>query len=95
VNQLRQLMLEELQRRRSVFDDFDAILASGAGNIAVEYLVMTKITIRNLDDEVKRKLQVRAAMNGRSMEAEALAILTVIVNFVPTAEMPGPEPAAP
>jgi plasmid stability protein len=56
---------------------------------------MTKITIRNLDDEVKRKLQVRAAMNGRSMEAEALAILTVIVNFVPTAEMPGPEPAAP
>jgi plasmid stability protein len=53
------------------------------------------VLIRNLDDEVKRKLQVRAAMNGRSMEAEALAILTVVVKYVATAEMPGAEPAAP
>jgi hypothetical protein len=34
------------------------------------------LTIRNLDDKVKRKLQVRAALNGRSMEAEARQILT-------------------
>ena len=53
------------------------------------------ITIRNLDAEVKRSLQVRAAMNGRSMEAEARAILTAIVRYVPVAEMPGLKPAAP
>jgi plasmid stability protein len=32
---------------------------------------MATITIRNLDENVKRALQVRAALNGRSMEAEA------------------------
>jgi plasmid stability protein len=37
---------------------------------------MATITIRNLDDKVKRALQVRAALNGRSMEAEARAFLT-------------------
>ena len=36
---------------------------------------MATITIRNLDEKVKRKLQVRAALNGRSMEAEARAYL--------------------
>jgi plasmid stability protein len=56
---------------------------------------MAMITIRDLDDEVKRGLRVRAAMNGRSMEAEARAILTAIVRYVPVAEMPGPEPTAP
>jgi plasmid stability protein len=55
---------------------------------------MAMITIRNLDAEIKRSLRVRAAMNGRSMEAEARAILTAIVRYVPIAEMPGPEPAA-
>ncbi len=33
------------------------------------------ITVRNLDDDVKAKLRVRAAENGRSMEAEVRAIL--------------------
>ena len=56
---------------------------------------MAMITIRDLDAEIKRGLRVRAAMNGRSMEAEARAILTAIVNYVPIAEMPGPEAAAP
>jgi len=37
---------------------------------------MATITIRNLDEKVKRRLQVRAALNGRSMEAEARAFLT-------------------
>lgn len=36
---------------------------------------MAAITIRNLDDEVKERLRVRAAVNGRSMEAEARTIL--------------------
>jgi plasmid stability protein len=37
---------------------------------------MATITIRNLDESVKRRLQVRAALNGRSMEAEARELLS-------------------
>lgn len=37
---------------------------------------MATITIRNLDEKVKRALQVRAAMNGRSMEAEARELIS-------------------
>ncbi|MGA8632166.1 MAG: hypothetical protein WBA18_07915 [Terracidiphilus sp.] len=40
------------------------------------YQLMATIVIRNLDPAVKRKLQIRAAHNGRSMEAEARALLT-------------------
>lgn len=36
---------------------------------------MASITIRNLDDEVKTRLRVRAAENHRSMEEEARQIL--------------------
>jgi plasmid stability protein len=36
---------------------------------------MAVLNIRNLPDEVHRKLRVRAAGKGRSMEAEARAIL--------------------
>ena len=36
---------------------------------------MASITIRNLDDEVKIRLRVRAASHGRSMEEEARHIL--------------------
>ena len=36
---------------------------------------MTSITIRKLDDEVKKRLRVRAALNDRSMEEEARLIL--------------------
>ena len=37
---------------------------------------MASLTVRNLDDDVKKKLRVRAANNGRSMEAEVRIILT-------------------
>lgn len=40
---------------------------------------MANITVRNLDDEVQRRLKRRAATHGRSMEAEARAILTAAV----------------
>jgi plasmid stability protein len=43
-------------------------LIAGAG-------VMASITIRNLEDSLKRKLRVRAAQHGRSMEEEARHIL--------------------
>ena len=36
---------------------------------------MVAITIRNLEADTKRKLKIRAAMNGRSMEQEAREIL--------------------
>ena len=36
---------------------------------------MASITIRNLDDDVKTGLRVRAAGNGRSMEEEVRLIL--------------------
>jgi plasmid stability protein len=36
---------------------------------------MTSITIRNLDDALKRRLRVRAAEHNRSMEEEARDIL--------------------
>ena len=36
---------------------------------------MANITIRNLEDEVRTRLRVRAAGNGRSMEEEVRQIL--------------------
>lgn len=36
---------------------------------------MATLTIRDLDDSLKARLRIRAAENGRSMEAEARAIL--------------------
>lgn len=41
---------------------------------------MASITIRNLDDEVKRKLRVRAAEHGCSMEQEVREILHDALN---------------
>lgn len=37
---------------------------------------MAAITIRNLSDDTKRRLRMRAAEHGRSMEAEAREILS-------------------
>ena len=44
---------------------------------------MASITIRNLDDEVKHRLRVRAVGNGRSMEEEARLILREAVGCKP------------
>ena len=41
---------------------------------------MASITIRNLDDDIKHKLRVRAAMHGRSMEEEAREILRRVMS---------------
>ncbi len=45
---------------------------------------MGALSIRDLDDSVKERLRVRAAQNGRSMEAEARLILAAAV------DAPGP-----
>jgi antitoxin FitA len=44
---------------------------------------VSTIVIRNLDPAVKRRLQVRAALNGRSMEAEARNTLTQSLEETP------------
>ena len=36
---------------------------------------MSTLTIRNIDDETKRRLRIRAAENGRSMEAEVRLLI--------------------
>jgi plasmid stability protein len=40
---------------------------------------MAAVSIRNLDDTVRERLRIRAAANGRSMEAEMRAILVEAV----------------
>ena len=47
---------------------------------------MASITIRNLDDEVKNRLRVRATGNGRSMEEEVRLILREAVGREPEPE---------
>ncbi len=47
---------------------------------------MATLTIRNLPDEVRDRLRVRAAQNGRSMEAEAREILADAFGGVPKTE---------
>ncbi len=41
---------------------------------------MGALSIRNLDDDVKERLRVRAAGHGRSMESEVRAILADAVS---------------
>ena len=49
---------------------------------------MADLSIRNLDDDVKRRLRVRAAEHGRSMEAEVREILTEAVGGVGSTARP-------
>lgn len=41
---------------------------------------MASLVIRDLDDQVKTRLRVQAAEHGRSMEAEARAILATALH---------------
>ncbi|WP_284947068.1 FitA-like ribbon-helix-helix domain-containing protein [Acidisoma cladoniae] len=45
---------------------------------------MASITIRNLDEPLKARLRVQAAVHGRSMEEEARDILRANLNTEPT-----------
>lgn len=40
---------------------------------------MAAISVRDIDDDVKQRLRLRAARHGRSMEAEIRTILTDVV----------------
>ncbi|WP_409147038.1 FitA-like ribbon-helix-helix domain-containing protein [Pseudoxanthobacter sp. M-2] len=50
--------------------------------------VVAVLTIRNLDEATKARLRIRAAHNGRSMEAEAREILHRAVGAGPDADVP-------
>ena len=45
--------------------------------------IIASITVRQLDDKLKRKLRVRAAENGHSMEEEARIILRRVLDRPP------------
>ena len=47
---------------------------------------MASITVRNLEDGLKRRLRIRAAENGRSMEEEARDILRTALYHQPPAQ---------
>ena len=47
--------------------------------------VIVSIIVRNLDEGLKRRLRIRAAENGRSMEAEARDILQTALSYQPAA----------
>lgn len=47
---------------------------------------MASITIRNLDDDIRIRLRVRAAHNGQSMEEEVRQILRKAVGREPRTE---------
>jgi plasmid stability protein len=49
---------------------------------------MASITIRNLDDELKTRLRLRAAQHGHSMEEEVRGILRQILSTSAEAELP-------
>lgn len=41
---------------------------------------MSTLTVRDVDEDLKARLRVRAARNGRSMEAEVRAILRAVLS---------------
>jgi antitoxin FitA len=48
---------------------------------------MSAITVRQLPDDVKQRLRMRAASNGRSMEAEARTILVDALTDEPLVDL--------
>jgi plasmid stability protein len=45
---------------------------------------MASMTIRNIDDQLKARLRVQAALHGRSMEDEARDILRAALSVEPS-----------
>ena len=59
-------------------------------NASVDYIaIMATLTIRNFPDEIRDRLRIAAAKNGRSMEAEAR--LTLVQKFNREPEKLDPE----
>ena len=66
------------------FNDCNAIIDYNLSLLQRWSAAMASITIRNLDDEIKQRLRVRAAENGRSMEEEARDILRRVMSDAPS-----------
>ena len=49
---------------------------------------MAQLVVRRLDDDVKERLKARAKKHGRSLEAEARAILEAAATGEPSSERP-------
>jgi antitoxin FitA len=49
---------------------------------------MATMTIRNIDDQLKTRLRVQAAMHGHSMEEEARDILRAALSAEPARSVP-------
>jgi plasmid stability protein len=58
--------------------DYNAVIAVTTGGFP-----MATMTIRNLDDDLKARLRLRAARHGRSMEEEARSILRNVLKTEP------------
>ena len=58
-------------------------------NASIAYIFsMANLTIRNVPDDIRTRLRVRASRNGRSMEAEARAIIAGAVNVSSPDDLP-------
>jgi plasmid stability protein len=62
------------------FIDCIAIIDYRLAGYPFRIAAMASITIRNLDDDIKQRLRVRAAEHGRSMEEEARDILRRVMS---------------
>ena len=74
------------QRNRCTGDSLDCNAIAGYACFEQGGVTMASITIRNLDDDVKSRLRVRAAGNGRSMEEEVRLILLGAVRRTPSSD---------
>ena len=63
-----------------LISEYNAIIAFIFGGFP-----MATMTIRNLDDELKARLRLRAARHGQSMEEEARSILRSALQVEPLA----------
>jgi plasmid stability protein len=66
----------------------NALLSLTAMTARRIFQTMATLTIRNLPDAVRDKLRVRAAQNGRSMEAEARRTLVEAFSETESEERP-------
>lgn len=59
--------------------DSDRLSTASIASTGSKEDTIATITVRGLDDDVQRRIKQRAALNNRSMEAEARAILSEAV----------------
>ena len=71
---------EFFRARANGIIDVTAIIDYNKTRFQYRSTAVASITIRNLDDDIKQRLRVRAAEHGRSMEEEARDILRRVMS---------------